>query len=144
MNYGRLAAAAVAAAVVDMVYGFVVYGNLLTGQFAQFPGVYRPPEDMSYMPFLMLGVLVAAIGATYIYAKGYEGGSGVAEGARFGAVIGVFVVGISIINYAVLNIGRRLAVGMALAGFVEWVLLGVVIGLVYKPVAVAAPRKAGV
>jgi hypothetical protein len=99
---------------------------------------------MSYMPFLMLGVLVAAIGATYIYAKGYEGSSGVAEGARFGAVIGVFVVGISIINYAVLNIGRRLAVSMALAGFVEWVLLGIVIGLVYKPAAVAAPRRAGV
>ena len=29
MNYGRLALAAVAATVVDGVYGFVVYGNIL-------------------------------------------------------------------------------------------------------------------
>jgi hypothetical protein len=44
--------------------------------------------------------------ATYIYAKGYEGGSGVEEGLRFGAVVGVFVVGYTaIVNYAIQNIG---------------------------------------
>jgi hypothetical protein len=31
----------------DMVYGFVVYGNLVAGQFAKYPGVYRAASDMS-------------------------------------------------------------------------------------------------
>ena len=53
MNYGRLAAAAAAAWVVDGLYGFVVYGNLLAGEFAQYPGVFRPLEAMNAkMPFL--------------------------------------------------------------------------------------------
>src|SRR5207249_7035182 len=109
MNYGRLAAAAVAAAVVDMVYGFVVYGMLLQGQFNQYRGIYRPPEDMSYMAYLMLGILIGTFTATYIYAKGYEGGAGALEGARFGACIGVFVGAyIGLVNYAVMNLGRRI------------------------------------
>src|SRR4030095_8380118 len=108
MNYGRLAGAAVAAFVVDMIYGFVVYGMLLQGEFSRYPAIYRPPEDMSYLPFLMLAILIGTFTATYIYAKGYEGGAGAVEGARFGACIGVFVGGyIRLVNYAVMNLARR-------------------------------------
>ena len=44
MNYGRLVLAAVVATIVDACYGFVVYGMLLTGEFARTPGVYRPMD----------------------------------------------------------------------------------------------------
>ena len=143
MNNGRLAAAAIAAAVVDFVYGFLVYGMLLRSEFGRYPAIYRPADDMSHMPYLMVGILIAAFAATYIYAKGYEGGAGVAEGARFGACLGSFVVGyVAIVSFAVMNIGRKLAASMAAAGFVEWLVLGMVIGLVYKPLSIAAPRKA--
>jgi hypothetical protein len=143
MNYGRLAAAAVAAAVVDMIYGFVVYGMLLQGQFNQYRAIYRPPEDMSYMLYLMLGILIGTFTATYIYAKGYEGGAGAVEGARFGACIGVFVGAyIGLVNYAVMNLGRRIVLSVGAAGFIEWIVLGIVIGAVYKPSSVAAPRRA--
>jgi hypothetical protein len=42
MNYSRVAVAAVAASVADMVYGYVVYGQILGGEFALYPAVYRP------------------------------------------------------------------------------------------------------
>jgi hypothetical protein len=143
MNYGRLAGAAVAAFVVDVIYGFVVYGMLLQGQISQYPAIYRPPEDMSYMPYLMLGILIGTFTATYIYAKGYEGGPGAIEGARFGACVGVFVGGyIGLVNYAVMNLGGRITLSVGVAGFVEWVILGIVIGLVYKPSAVPVQRRA--
>jgi len=144
MNYGRLALAAILGTVADMIYGFVVYGMLLTGQFGQYPGVYRPADDMSHMPVLIAGAFVAVLAATFIYSKGYEGRSGVEEGLRFGAVIGLFCVGYAaMVNYAVLNIGRRLAVGLAAAGFVEWLVVGLVIGLVYKPATTPVrPRTA--
>jgi hypothetical protein len=137
MNYARLAMAAVAAFVFDAAYGFLVYGMALAGQFSQYPGVYRPAEDTSHLPVLFGGILIGVATATYIYAKGYEGGSGAAEGLRFGAALGVFVGGYStLINWAVLNIGRSLAISLAAAAFVEWLLIGLIIGLVYKPAKV--------
>ena len=146
MNYARLASAAVVGTIVDGLYGFVVYGILLSGQFADFPGVYRSRETASaYMPYLFLGILVAMIAAAYIYAKGYEGGSGVVEGARFGAAVGVFAVGYDVIvNFATLNVGRRLAASVAIAAFVEWIIDGAVIGAVYKPAPGATRRAAAV
>ncbi len=145
MNYGRLALAAVLGTVADMTYGFVAYGMLLTGQFSQYPGVYRPADDMSHMPVLVAGAFVAVLAATFIYSKGYEGRGGVEEGLRFGAVMGLFCVGYAaMVNYAVLNIGRRLAVGLAAAGFAEWLVVGLVIGLVYKPATTAVRQRTAV
>ena len=141
MNYGRLAAAAIAAFVVDSAYGFVVYGNALAGQFGRYPSVYRPADDTSHLPVLFAGIFIAACAAAYIYAKGYEGGSGVSEGLRFGAALGVFAVGYSaLVSWAVLNIGRTLAICMSAAAFVEWLIVGAVIGVVYKPLPTATRR----
>src|SRR5436305_14756977 len=104
MNYGRLALAAVAAWIADAVYGFIVYGNVLSSDFARYPGVYRAQETQAgYMPILFVGILVAMFVAAYIYAKGYEGGSGVQEGMRFGVLIGLLVFGYQgIVSYAIM------------------------------------------
>ena len=142
MNYGRLVLPAVAATVVDAIYGFLVYGLLLAGDFAMFPGVYRPADvGMAYLPLMFAFLFVALLVVAMIFAKGYEGGSGVAEGVRFGALLGIFVaMAFSVVNYATLNIGRMHSLRMAIAGFVEWTLIGVVIGVVYKP---AVPSDRG-
>ena len=47
-------------------------------------------------------------------------------------------------SYATTNIGKRLPVLMAVAGLVEWVIVGAVIGLVYKPAASTVSPGAGV
>ena len=141
MNYSRLALAAVAATVFDALYGFLVYGMLLAPEFAKYPGVYRSNEaGQAFLPLMFGGLFLAIVAAAVIYAKGYEGGSGVAEGARFGFLLGVFVVfAFAGVNYAVLIINKKLAVMAAAAGFVEWLAIGTVIGLVYKPSA-GSPR----
>jgi len=36
-------------------------------------------------------------------------------------------------NYVDLNIGLKLTLGQAVAYFVEWTVVGIVIGLIYKP-----------
>jgi len=138
MNYTRIVLAAIVATIVDAVYGFIVYGNLLTNQFAHFPGVYRPAETQGpYMPFLFGGVLLAMLAASFIYAKGYEGGNAIAEGIRFGLLIAFLEIGYSVaVSYAITNIGRRLAASMIVAALVEWIIAGTIIGLVYKPAGV--------
>jgi hypothetical protein len=140
MNYGRLALAAVAATVVDAVYGFVVYGNIISGEFARYPAIYRPSATQTgYLPLMFVGILFSMLVASYLYAKGYEGGNGLQEGMRFGVLIGLLMVGyVAGVNYATMNIGRRLAMSYALAGLVEWVVVGIAIGSVYR----SAPRAA--
>ena len=144
MNYGRLALAAVAAWVVDAVYGFIVYGTILSSEFGRYPAIYRPNDVApGYMPILFGGILLAMLVASYIYAKGYEGGSGVQEGMRFGVLVGLLVFGyVGVVNYAILNIGRRLAGSLGIAGLVEWTIAGMVIGAVYKPAAQSKSRSA--
>jgi hypothetical protein len=66
----------------------------------------------------------------------YRGGSGIVEGARFGALIGVFAICSFVVhNYVNLNIGLKLALMQAAAYFVQWTIIGIVIGLIYKPLA---------
>ena len=146
MNLGRLALAAVATTVVDAVYGFVVYGMLLAGSFGQYPAVYRSHEaGMAYLPLMFLGIFVAIAALTLIYSKGYEGGSGPVEGLRFGVLFAIVIVFVFVgVNYATLNIGRRLSLELAVAAFVEWVLVGVTIGAVYKPAPSAQQRATAV
>ena len=141
MNYARLGLAAVAATVFDAIYGFLVYGILIAPEFAKYPGVYRSNEaGQAFLPLMFGGLFIAIAAAAIIYAKGYEGGSGVAEGARFGFLLGVFMVfAFAGVNYAVLIINRKLAVMTAAAGFLEWFGVGTIIGLVYKPVP-GSPR----
>jgi hypothetical protein len=146
MNFGRVVAAAVAATVWDAIYGFCVYGVLLAPQFAKYPNVYRSNEaGMAFLPLMFAGIFVAMVVATMIYVKGYEGGSGVAEGARFGFLLAVFIVCVFVgVNYATLNINKRITAMLAMAGFVEWLVAGIVIGLVYKGDAGAARKRAAV
>ena len=60
----------------------------------------------------------------------------------FGVLIGLLVFGyVGMVNYAVLSIGRRLAGSLAIAGLVEWTLVGIVIGAVYKPAAQPRARQ---
>jgi len=142
MNYGRIVIAAVAATLVYYAYGFVVEGLLIRKDFAPYTAVYRSAETVvRYMPLGLIGTLVGTFVIAMIYAKGYEGGSGVAEGARFGVLVGIFVVCTFVAaNYVTLNIGGRLALEIAASAFVQWIVVCVVIGLIYKPAISVAAR----
>ena len=144
MNYGRLALAVVGGFVVDFVFGFLIYGMLLAHQFEEFPAVYRPMATQGkYLPILFAGILLAMIAAAYIYAKGYEGGSGAAEGVRFGICMGLFAAGYAaIVGYSLTNIDHYLGAHLAIANFAEWTINGTVIGLIYRPGAARAGRAA--
>src|SRR5262245_35431149 len=111
MNYARIVAAALAATVVDAVYGFAVWGQVLAGEFAHYPAIYRSSADQTpYLPLMFVGVLVGMFFASWIYAKGYEGGSGLLEGLRFGAIIGLLIGAYGAgVNYGIMQIGKRMA-----------------------------------
>jgi hypothetical protein len=91
---------------------------------------------MTVMPIGLAATFMAILVAAIIFAMIYRGGSGTMEGARFGVLIGIFVVCAFVLhNYVNLNIGLKLALGQAVVYFLQWTLIGIVIGLVYKPLA---------
>jgi hypothetical protein len=135
MNYGRIVLAGLAGWVAYFVAGGVISGKLIAQKYKPYESVYRSREAiMSYFPIGIAATLVAMIVLAAIYAKGYEGGPGVLEGLRFGALIGIFIVFAVVADeYVTLNIGARLALFMAAGRFIGWLIVGLAIGLVYKP-----------
>ena len=137
MNYARILLASLCAFVAYFIYGGILFGVLpwLRTEFAKYPAVYRSQEGIkSTMAFGMLAMFIALTAIAVLYAMAYSGGSGVVEGARFGTLIGVFAIGSFVVhNYVNLNIGLKLTVQQSIAYFVQWVIVGIVIGLVYKP-----------
>ncbi len=136
MNFGRIALATVGGMVGYFAAGFAIL--ILVPQMIdegrKYAALFRSREDqMAGMPPLMAATLVAILVLAVLYAMVYRGGSGLAEGARFGVLIGVFVVCAFVVhNYATLNIGVKLTLMQAGAYFVQWTVVGTVIGLLYK------------
>jgi hypothetical protein len=137
MNFTRILLAAFCAFIAYFIYGGILFGLLpwLRTEFAKYPAVYRSQEGIkSVMPFGMIAMFVALVAIAVLYAMVYSGGSDIAEGARFGALIGVFAIGSFVVhNYVNLNIGLKLTIQQSIAYFVQWVIVGIVISLIYKP-----------
>jgi hypothetical protein len=136
MNWIRIAAAGFGAFVFYFIFGglsFLLVPSLKDG-YMKYPSVYRSQEGIkAVMPIGMAAMLLAILVLAVLYAMLYQGGSGLVEGARFGALIGLFAIGSFVIhNYVNLNIGGALTLQQSIVYFVQWVLVGVVIGLIYR------------
>jgi hypothetical protein len=135
MNYTRIALAALGGTVAYFAIGLLVFTmKPFVAEFQKYPAVYRSQESMKgVMPFGMLGMLLSILVLAVLYAMLYHGGSGALEGARFGALVGLFAVGSFVLhNYVNLNIGLKLTIEQAVAYFIEWTVVGLVIGLIYR------------
>ncbi len=137
MNYSRLGLAALGGMVASFAFGFLVLGLVpaLINEARKYPAVFRPKEEMmTVMPIGLVATFISILVVAIIFAMIHQGGSGITEGARFGVLIGIFVVCAFVLhNYVNLNIGLKLALGQAAAYFVQWTIIGIVIGLIYKP-----------
>jgi hypothetical protein len=137
MNYARIALATLGGFIAYFVIGGLSFALVpsLRSEFLKYPAVYRTQEGIkSVMPAGMAAMFVAILALAVIYARLYRGGSGLTEGATFGALVGVFAIGSFVVhNYVNLNIGLKLTVQQSVAYFLEWLIVGIVFGLIYKP-----------
>jgi hypothetical protein len=139
MNYLSLGLAALGGTVAYFAFGFLLLSlaPALIKEALKYPAVFRPKEEMmKVMPVGFVATFVSILVAAIIFVMMHPGGSGAMEGACFGVLIGIFVVCAFVLhNYVNLNIGLKLALGQAAAYFVQWTIVGVIIGLIYKPLA---------
>jgi len=140
MNYSRLGLAALGGTVASFAFGFLVLWLVpaLINEGHKYPAVFRTKEEMmTVMPIGLVATFISILVVAIIFAMKHQGGSGMAEGARFGVLIGIFVVCAFVLhNYVNLNIGLKLALGQAAAYFLQWTIIGIVIGLIYKPLSI--------
>ena len=139
MNYVRLVLAALGGLVASFAFGSLVFWLVpaLINEGHRYPAVFRPKEEMfKVMPIGIVATFVSILVVTIIFAMMHQGGSGAMEGARFGVLLGIFVVCAFVLhNYVNLNVGLKLTLMQAAAYFVQWTIVGIVIGLIYKPLA---------
>ena len=136
MNYARIAFAGLGGAIVYFAIGFLLLALLpLADEVRQYAAVYRTPESMKRVaPVGMVALILSMLALALLYALAFGDRSSLAQGVRFGFLVGVFAAGSFVLhNYVSLNIGLRLALLQAVAYFVQWVGSGVVIALIYRP-----------
>lgn len=135
MNFGRLAAAAVAAWVASMAIGYLVNEVLLAGVYAAEAAAFRPRGEMN-VPIGMAAMLLGFFVFAYAYAKGYEGTSGAQEGLRYGVIVALMLTCFSLVwQYVVYPISTTLLAYMVVDALVEFAIYGSIVGAVYRPPA---------
>jgi len=136
MNITRIVLAAVGAFVAYMSVGSILFVTLpaLRREFGKYPGVYRDHEgQMSHMPLGMAAILLSVAVLAVLFAMIHPAGAGLADGAIFGLLIGLYALGSFVIhNHVNLNIGAKVTLFSGVAYMVEWLAVGVVISLIYR------------
>ena len=136
MNYARIALASLGGTVAYFVYGFAMFAAWpsMKTEFLKYPNVYRPKDEMmKLMPYGMVAIVISIVVAAILYAKVYVVGGGIVPGASLGALLGIFMVCVFVVhNYVNLNIGIKLSVYQGIAYFIQWVIVGAAIGLIYR------------
>ncbi len=135
MNVLNLFLAALGAFVAYMATGGILFAAMpwLKTEFRKYPGVYRDESEMmKTMPIGMVALFVAMLVLAMLYAHMPQLESGLVQGACFGLLIGLFVLCASVMhNHMMLKIGWALTLESGAAYFIEWVVAGTAIGLIY-------------
>ena len=137
MNYGRYLLASFVVWVYFFAIEFIYHGLLLTDRYEGIKHVMRPESDAGgFLLWVIVAYLILALGLCKIFIVGYQN-RGVAEGIRFGVLIGItFGISHTFINHAVFPFPRDLTILITVGYILEMILAGAIISLIYKQKAV--------
>lgn len=120
--------------VLMQAYGYLIHQVLLTDTYMSLASAFRPEAEMMGMMWMMMvGSVVSLFLFCYIFTRGYEG-KGIAEGIRYGLLIGVFFsVPMSVDQYVVYPLTGQLAVIWFVTGVIGFAISGAVFAAIYRP-----------
>jgi len=133
-DWRRLLIAFVAIYVLLQVCNYLVHGLWLAPTYASLAEVWRPTAEMqSKIWIIFVTDAFWSFFFCYIFARGYEG-KGHVEGARYGAIVGLFfAMSQSYNSYVIFPIPYSLALKWFLSGLATSVVLGIVAAAIYRP-----------
>src|SRR5207244_7023089 len=130
----RFILAFVAAYIFIFLWGWLLNGVLLKDIYAQTPNLWRSQSEMmALFHWIIIGQALIVFAFVLIYASGFAGG-GVIAGIRLGILIEIAAIGMRLGFYAVQPIPGKLIVYGSIGGLVEMIIVGAIVGAIYKPV----------
>ena len=131
MNVKRLIFAIVVSYVVMSILG-ITTDILLTEHMPQMKAIGRLGADLDgHIMWMYLGYFVVTIIFCYIYAQSHEG-KGWQEGARYGFLIGIMMVGVAMVLYGTMPMDGKESILSAAATIIIYMAGGIATALVYK------------
>ena len=100
---------------------------------SMFPGTPADQSEMMQRLWMYLGRAIFSVMFAFIYTKGYEGKTGMAEGLRYGIWIAILVpVPVFFRNLVVASATGGLPVTGMLVSVLEIIIIGVLVGMIYQ------------
>ncbi len=132
MNTKRFIIASIVIFIAVEILDFVEHGLILRNAYGALMGIWR--TDMNSVMWIMyVTALAFSFLFVFIFIKGYEG-KGIAEGIRFGLLIGFLMIGVGIFNqYVVYPIPFNLAIQWFIYDMIRFVIYGIIASAIYKP-----------
>jgi hypothetical protein len=135
MNWKRFFIAFIAAYVFMFFWGWLLNGVLLKDVYAETPNLWRSQGEMlSLFHWIIIGQALLIFAFVAIYASGFAGG-GVMAGIRLGILLEVAAIGMRLSIYAVQPFPGKLIVYGSVSGLIEMIIVGAIVGAIYKPAA---------
>jgi hypothetical protein len=129
----RFLLAFIAAYIFIFVWGWLLNGVLLKDVYAETPNLWRPQSEMiSLFHWIILGQALVVFSFVMIYASGFAGG-GVIAGIRLGLLLEIAAIGMRLGFYAVQPMPGKLIFYGSISGIIEMVIVGAMVGAIYKP-----------
>ena len=132
MNIKRTAIAVVVIVIAQGIF-FAILPPLFPAQYgALFERFRTDLQTPPYIVAIMLGYLVTVILACFIFIKGYEN-KGLAEGARFGLVIGALLASAEWFHAIMFPLPLYFAVLTVVDTVIVWIISGLILAVICKP-----------
>lgn len=129
----RFIIAFIAAYIFLFVWGWLINGVLLKDVYAETAHLWRPESEMRRLfHWIIIGQALIVFSFVMIYATGFAGG-GVIAGIRLGLLLEIAAIGMRLGFYAVQPIPGKLIFYGSIGGIVEMVIVGGMVGAIYKP-----------
>jgi len=114
-------------------WGWLLNGVLLKDIYAQTPNLWRSQSEMmGLFHWIIIGQALVVFAFVMIYASGFAGG-GVIAGIRFGILLEIAAIGMRMGIYAIQPFPGKLIVYGSVGGLIEMIIVGAIVGTIYKP-----------
>jgi hypothetical protein len=134
----RFVLAFIAAYIFIFLWGWLLNGVVLKDIYAQTPNLWRPqPEMMSLFHWIIIGQALIVFAFITIYVSGFARG-GVIAGIQLGVLLEIAAIGMRMGFYAVQPIPGKLILYGSVSGIIEMIIVGAIVGAIYKPPAAPA------
>ena len=119
---------------VMQVLGYVIHEVMMGDTYEKLAAIFRPEAEMQSMMWIMMasGALMMLM-FCYIFTRGHEG-KGIAEGVRYGVLIGLLMAGpMAIDQYVIFPVPGSVAMIWLISSIASLTIAGAIFAAIYKP-----------